>query len=99
MATTIIRDYSTTSGGGRAVVHVEGCDQLHRTAVEVQALSEPGTCVTDQRTVDHAGWTDPRTVATQYARQFTVDFPVTLCACAVRAVELLQARRAADQDD
>lgn len=99
MATTVIRDYATTSGGGRAVVHVEGCDELRRTPVEVQAQSAPGTCVTEQRTVDHAGWTDPRTVATRYARQFSVDFPVTLCTCAVRAVERLQQRRAADQDD
>lgn len=96
MATTTIRDYSTTFGGGFAVVHVEGCDNLRRSATEVQAMSKPGTHVTDERYHDAHGHLDPRSCARSYARKFTVDFPIHFCGCAEQAVKRLDARRTAD---
>lgn len=99
MATTTIRDYSTVHGGGCAVVHVEGCDHLRRSAVEVQAMSEPGVWVNDERFVDPYGYRNPRHAASTYRRRFSVDFPIHYCPCAERAIEDLVARLAALRAD
>jgi hypothetical protein len=94
LATTVIRDYALATGGGHAIVHVEGCRHLRRTATEEQAMSPPGVWVSEQRSVDRAGWQDPRTVAVHYQRQFSVAVDVHFCPCAERAITDLDARLA-----